>query len=128
MLDTATLLLLAAAVLPQSKWREIGKTSTGNSVFLEGKSVRKAPDGIITASIRVTYTPPVDTPQGKVTSARVVAMFDCGRKQVATKQSVMYLNEAKGLEYRRRTIAKPGFGPAFSSTFADVALKHLCAR
>ena len=83
MLDTATLLLLAAAVLPQSKWREIGKTSTGNSVFLEGKSVRKAPDGI---------------------------------------------NEAKGLEYRRRTIAKPGFGPVFSSTFADVALTHLCAK
>jgi hypothetical protein len=55
-------------------------------------------------------------------------MFDCARKQVATKQSVMYLNEAKGLEYRRRTIAKPGFGPVFTSTFADVALKHLCAR
>ena len=128
MLHTATLLLLAAAVLPQSKWREIGKTSTGNSVFLEGKSVRKAPDGIITASIRVTYTPPLDTPKAKVTSSRVVAMFDCGRKFVATKQSVMYLNEAKGLEYRRRTIAKPGFGPAFSSTFADVALKHLCAK
>ncbi len=128
MLQTATLLLLAAAVLPQSKWREIGKTSTGNSVFLDGNSVRKAPDGIITASIRVTYTPPVDTPKGKITSSRVVAMFDCSRQQVATKQSVMYLNEAKGLEYRRRTIAKPGFSPAFSSTFADVALKHLCAR
>ena len=128
MLHTATLLLLAAAVLPQSKWREIGKTSTGNSVFLEGKSVRKAPDGIVTASIRVTYTPPLDTPKGKVTSSRVVAMFDCGRKFVATKQSVMYLTEAKGLEYGRRTIAKPGFGPAFSSTFADVALKHLCAK
>ena len=128
MLYTATLLLLAAAVLPQSKWREIGKTSTGNSVFLDGKSVRKAPDGILTARIRVTYTPPVDTPKGKVTSSRVVAMFDCARKQVATKQSVMYLNEAKGLEYRRRTIVKPGFSPAFSSTFADVALKHLCAK
>ncbi len=128
MLQPAILLLVAAAVLPQSKWREIGKTSTGNSVFLDGNSVRKAPDGIITASIRVTYTPPVDTPKGKVTSSRVLAMFDCGRQQVATKQSVMYLNEAKGLEYRRRTIAKPGFSPAFASTFADVALKHLCAK
>ncbi len=125
---TLTLLLVAAAVLPQSKWQEIGKTSTGNSVFLDGKSVRKAPDGIITASLRVTYTPPVDTPKGKVTSSRVIAMFDCSRKLVATKQSVMYLNEAKGLEYRRRTIAKPGFGAPFSSTFADVALQHLCAK
>jgi len=128
MLYPATLLLWAAAILPQSKWQEIGKTSTGNSVFLEGKSVRKAPDGIITATLRVAYAPPVDTPKGKVTSMRAVAMFDCGRQLVATKQSVMYLNEAKGLEYRRRTIAKPGFGPAFSSTFADVALKHLCAK
>lgn len=128
MLHTATLFLLAAAVLPQSKWQEIGRTSTGNSVFLDTKSVRKAPDGIVTARIRVTYAPPVDTPKGKVTSSRVVAMFDCATKQVATKQSVMYLNEAKGLEYRRRTIAKPGFGPVFTSTFADVALRHLCAR
>jgi hypothetical protein len=128
MTHTATLLLLAAAVLPQTKWQEIGKTSTGNSVFLDGKSVRKAPDGIVTANVRVTYVPPIDTPKGKVTSSRVVAMFDCARKLVATKQSVMYLNEAKGLEYRRRTIAKPGFGPAFESTFADVALRHLCAK
>lgn len=128
MLHTATLFLVAAAVLPQSKWREIGKTSTGNSVFLEGKSVRKAPDGIITASIRVTYAPPLDTPKGKITSSRAVAMFDCARKLVATKQSVLYLNEAKGLEYSRRTIAKPGFGPALTSTFADVALRHLCAK
>lgn len=128
MLHTLTLLLMAAAVLPQPKWQEIGKTSTGNSVFLDGNSVRKAPDGIITASIRVTYTPPVDTPKGKVTSSRVLAMFDCARQLVATKQSVMYLNEPKRIEYRRRTITKPGFGPAFSSTFADVALQHLCAK
>lgn len=128
MLHTATLFLVAAAVLPQSKWREIGRTSTGNSVFLEGKSVRKAPDGTITASIRVTYAPPLDTPKGKITSSRAVAMFDCARKLVATKQSVLYLNEAKGLEYSRRTIAKPGFGPALTSTFADVALRHLCAK
>jgi len=128
MLHPATLLLLAAAVLPQSKWQEIGKTSTGNSVYLDGKSVRKAPDGIVTASLRVTYTPPLDTPKGKVTSARTVAMFDCAKRLVATKQSVLYLDERKGIEYRRRTIAKPGFGPAFSSTFADVALRHLCAK
>lgn len=128
MLPTATLILFAAAVLPQTKWQEIGKTSTGNSVYLDGKSVRKAPDGIITARIRVTYTTPLDTPKGKVTSSRAVAMFNCAKHSVATRESVFYLNEAKGLEYRRSTIAKPGFGPALSSTFADVALKHLCAK
>ncbi len=128
MLQTAALLLWAAAVLPQSKWQEIGKTSTGNSVFLDAKSVRKAPDGIVTASLRVTYTPPLDSPRGKITSSRAVAMFDCAKGLVATKQSVMYVDERRGIEARRTTIAKPGFGPALASSYADVALKHLCAK
>jgi hypothetical protein len=97
-------------------------------VYLDAKSVRKAPDGIVTARVRVTYTPPLETPRGKVTSSRAVAMFDCARRLVATRESVLFHNEAKGLEYSRRTIAKPGFGPALTSTFADVALKHLCAK
>lgn len=125
---TAPLLLLAAAVLPQTKWQEIGKTSTGNSVYLDAKSVRKSPDGIITAKVRVTYTNGLDTPAGKVMASRATAMFDCAKNLVATKESVMFLNEAKGTEYNRHTIAKPGFGPALSSTYADVALKHLCAK
>jgi len=128
MIRLAPTLLLVAAVLPQGKWREIGVTSTGNPVFLDPGSVRKARDGIITARIRVTYATPLDTPRGKVTSSRAVAMFDCARMQVATRESVLFLDEKKGLEYSRRTIAKPGFGPALSSTFADVALRHLCAK
>lgn len=125
---TAALLLWAAAVLPQTKWQEIGKTSTGNSVYLDAKSVRKSPDGIITAKVRVTYAAGLETPKGKVMSSRATAMFDCAKNAVATKESVMYINEQKGIEYRRSTVAKPGFGPALSSTYADVALKHLCAK
>lgn len=128
MFRIAPTFLLAAVLLPQGKWQEIGKTSTGSAVFLDPRSVRKGTDGIITASIRATYSPPLDTPRGKVPSSRAVAMFDCTTMRVATKQSVLYLNEAKGLEYSRRVIAKPGFGPALSSTFADVALKHLCKK
>ena len=128
MFRAAPMLLLAALVLPQGKWQQIGTTSTGNPVFLDAKSVRKSADGIVTASLRVTYATPMDVPGGKVTSARTVAMFDCAGNKVATKESVLYFNEKKGQEYRRRTIAKPGSGPAFSSTYADVALKHLCAK
>lgn len=128
MFGAAPMLLLAALVLPQGKWQEIGKTSTGNSVFLDAKSVRKSSDGIVTASLRVTYTPPMDVPGGKVTAARSVAMFNCAANTVATRESVLYFNETKGLEYRRRKIEKPGFGPAFSSTYADVALKYLCSK
>jgi len=115
-------------LLPQQKWQQIGTTATGSLVFLDTRSVHKGADGIITATIRATYAPPLDTPKGKVTSSRAIAMFDCATMRVATKQSVLYFNEAKGLEYSRRVIAKPGFGPALSSTFADVALKHLCAK
>ena len=128
MFRLAPISLLAAALLPQGKWQEIGKTSTGSTVFLDPRSVRKGTDGIITASLRATYSPPLDTPKGKVPSSRAVAMFDCTTMRVATKRSVLYLNEARGLEYSRRVIAKPGFGPALSSTFADVALKHLCKK
>lgn len=128
MIRLAPTLLLVAAVLPQGKWREIGVTSTGNPVFLDARSVHKGSDGIITAGIRVAYATPLETPRGKVTSSRAVAMFDCARMQVATKESVLFFDEKKGLEYSRRTIAKPGFGPALTSTFADVALKHLCAK
>jgi hypothetical protein len=123
-----TVLLFAAAILPQGKWQEIGKTSTGNPVFLDPRSVKKGGDGIITASLRVTYATPLDTPKGKVTASRAVAMFDCAGQKVATRQSILYLDEAKKIEYSNRTIAKPGFGPALPSTFADVALKHLCAK
>jgi hypothetical protein len=128
MIRLAPTLLLVAAVLPQGKWREIGVTSTGNPVFLDARSVHKGSDGIISAGIRVTYATPLDTPRGKVTSSRALAMFDCARMQVATRESVLFFDEKKGLEYSRRKIAKPGFGPALSSTFADVALKHLCAK
>lgn len=128
MFRIAPTVLLAAALLPQQKWQQIGTTSTGSLVFLDQRSVRKGADGIITATIRATYAPPLDTPKGKVTSSRAIAMFDCATMRVATKQSVLYLDEAKGREYSRRVIAKPGFGPALSSTFADVALKHLCAK
>lgn len=124
----AALLLWATAVLPQSKWQEIGKTSTGNSVYLDGKSVRKSPDGILTAKVRVTYKDGLDTPKGKVSSSRATAMFDCAKNLVATKESVMYLNETAGTVYRKSTIAKPGFGPALSATYADVALRYLCAQ
>ncbi len=128
MFRIAPTILLAAVLLPQGRWQEIGRTSTGNAVFLDPRSVRKGSDGIITASIRATYAPPYETPKGQVTSSRVVAMFDCATRRVATKQSVLYHDEAKGVEYSRRVIAKPGFSPALSSTFGDVALKHLCKK
>jgi hypothetical protein len=109
------------------RWQEIGKTSTGNVVFLDPRSVSRDSVGIITATVRVVYTEAVDTPQGPITGSRAIAMFDCPAKRVAVKESIIWHDERKGTMYRKSTPAKPGFGPALTSTFAHVALEHLCA-
>jgi hypothetical protein len=109
------------------RWQEIGKTSTGNAVFLDPRSVSRDSAGIITATVRVVYTEAVDTPQGPITGSRAVAMFDCAAKRVAVKESIIWHDERKGTMYRKSAPAKPGFGPALTSTFAHVALEHLCA-
>lgn len=120
-------LLLAPAAAQAQRWQEIGKTSTGNSVFLNPRSVSKAPDGIITATVRVVYTTPVDTPQGPITGSRSIAMFDCTARKVAVKENIIWHDEARGTIYRKSNPAQPGFGPALTSTFAHVAMEHLCA-
>ena len=109
------------------QWREIGKTSTGNPVFVDPRSVSRDSTGIITATVRVVYAEPVDTPQGPITGSRAVAMFDCVGRKVAVKESIIWHDERRGTVYRRSAPARPGFGPALTSTFAHVALEYLCA-
>ncbi|MBL8996573.1 MAG: hypothetical protein KJZ74_01590 [Gemmatimonadales bacterium] len=121
----ALLLLLAAPVQP--RWQAIGTTSTGNSVFLDPRSV-STKDGIITATVRVVYQEAVATPQGPITGSRSVAMFDCANRTVAVKENIIWHDEQKGTVYRRSAPKVPGFGPALTSTFAHVALEHLCAK
>ena len=124
---TLSLLLALVAALPpfQGRWQEIGRTSTGNSVFLDPKSV-KTTDGIITATVRVTFVDPVKVPQGKVTSSRATARFDCAKKMVAVLENTMYTDEKAGAVYQRSAPKIPGFGPVFTSNFSGVALAHLC--
>lgn len=110
------------------RWQEAGKTSTGNPVFVDTRSVRTDSAGIITATVRVTYTEPVATPQGPITGTRAVAMFDCAKKLVAVKESIIWHDEAKGTIYRKSAPKQPGFGPALRSTFAAVAMEYLCGR
>lgn len=130
LLPTAVALAVlgGAAEAQSARWREIGKTSTNNPVFIDPRSVSKGADGIITATVRVVYAEPVDTPQGPITGSRAVAMFDCANQKVAVKESIIWHDEAKGTMYRKSTPAKPGYGPALKSTFAHVALEHLCAE
>jgi hypothetical protein len=126
-LIAAVLLAVVPAAAQAQRWQDIGKTSTGNTVFVDPRSVSKAADGIITATVRVVYTTAVDTPQGPITGSRSIAMFDCAAKKVAVKENIIWHDEARRTMYRKSNPAQPGFGPALTSTFAHVAMEHLCA-
>ena len=54
-------------------------------------------------------------------------MFDPAKQTVAVKENIIWHDERKGTIYRKSVPAQPGFGPALRSTFAWVALEHLCA-
>lgn len=123
------LLLSAVPLAAQSapRWREIGRTSTGNTVFIDPRSISRDSTGILTATVRVVFSEPVSTPQGPITGSRSIAMFDCVKKLVAVKENIIWHDERAGTIYRRSAPAVPGFDPALTSTFAHVALENLCA-
>ena len=122
------LLLLGAPALSasaQGRWKEIGKTASENSVYVDPRSVKKV-NGIITARIRVKFTKPVKTPQGDWLSSQHIAMFDCAKSTVAAKETVYYGDLAATRVIEKKTIAQPGFGPAIGGSMTQIALDYLC--
>jgi hypothetical protein len=105
-----------------------GKTRSGNPVFVDRRTVKTGSDRIINATIRVVYTTPVKTPKGNLTASRAVAMFDCEKMTFATKENATYIDERTNNVFQRTVNKQPGFGPAISGNFADVALQHFCKR
>ena len=127
-LAAAVIAFVPVAAAAQGRWKEVGKTRTGNPVFIDQRTVKTAKDGIISATIRVAYETPVKTPKGNVTASRALAMFDCKASTFATKENAMYIDEKTDKVFQRTVNAKPGFGPTIAGNFADVAMKHLCAK
>lgn len=124
----AIALVLLAAPTPaaaQARWKEIGKTSSGNSVFVDRRSVERA-GGIVTAVVRVRFTTPVQTPKGAMTSSRTVAMLDCAKRRLAAKENVYYIDERTNRVAERTVNKLPGYGPALKGTLGDVALTYFC--
>jgi hypothetical protein len=126
-----TIVALAAApnapnAVQAPRWQEIGKTSAGNPVYIDPKSVKKGADGIITATVRATFVKPVTTPKGPITASRTVAMFDCAKKTVAVKENTYFHDEKANNVFQRSAAGQPGFGPAIRGTLPDVAMAHLC--
>ena len=129
----ASILLFVSAIAgppnaSQAKWREIGKTSVGNPVYLDPKSVKKSADGIITATLRAVFVKPVATPKGPITTSRTVAMFDCGKKTVAVKENIYFHDEKANSVFQRSAPVKPGFGTVIKGTLPDVAMGYLCPK
>jgi len=130
---TLSLVTLAAIALSvsheppvQPRWQEVGKTRSGNPVFVDARTVKRGSDGIVSATIRVTYVTPVKTPKGNLTASRAQAMFNCGNRTFATRENATYIDEAKNVVFQRTVNQQPGFGPVIAGNFADVALQHLC--
>jgi hypothetical protein len=112
----------------QARWKEIGKTSTGNTVYVDPASVKKD-TGIITARIRVRFLSPVILANGdQVALSHDVAMFDCAKSRVAKKESTYYSDVAATKVVQHTTIAQPGFGPALGGSLSQVALDYFCKK
>ena len=118
--------LVLASTASAQKRVEIGKTSVGTPVLLEANSVSRQ-DGIVTATVRVRLQPPLKHSSGDLKSSRTIAMYDCAKQTVATKESWYYLDDAGTKIGLHKTVKLPGFGPSFKGSLADVAMRHLCA-
>lgn len=123
-----TLLLVSSGISAQgnSRWREIGTTSTGNKVYVDPRSVKDSATFKV-AEVRTVYAEPASTPAGPITGSRARAAFDCAQKRVAVIENIIYHDERANRVYRSSKPRIPGFSPALTSTFAHVALEHLCA-
>jgi hypothetical protein len=118
-------LVAPARAQAQGRWKEIGKTSAGNPVYVDPGSI-KTVNGIVHARIRVRFITPVDAPEGKWLSSQHAAMFDCAKSTLANKESTYY-SDAAGTKVIKHTVnAKPGFGPALGGSMTQVALDYIC--
>lgn len=125
---TAVILLLTpVAAHAQARWTEIGKTSSGNRVFVDRKSVR-AQKELRDATVRVVFTTPVESRGGPLYTSRTKAIFNCATRRMAVKENTFYGNakETKVVEHKVNKI--PGFGWVPEGSLGTVALDYLCRK
>ncbi len=79
------MILSFASIAHPQNLTKIVATSVGTPVMLEMRSVSRA-SGIDTATVRAALQPAIKTPKGDYKSARSIAMFDCVKRTVATKE------------------------------------------
>lgn len=120
-------LLLVAAAHPAAaqKWADIGTTSAGNVVSVDPKSIKRH-GHLVSATVRVVFTPPVKASRGTWASSKSIATFDCTKRYLAAKENIYYA-DVKGTKVVERSVNKqPGFGPALGGSMGGIAVDHLC--
>jgi hypothetical protein len=107
------------------KWKDIGRTSSGNVVSVDERSIKRKGD-TVAATVRVVFTEPVKASRGTWKSSKTSATFDCKRRYLAAKENVFYSDE-KGTRVVERSVNKqPGFGPGLSGSLGGIAVDYLC--
>jgi surface-adhesin protein E len=127
--QTVILLLAstAAPALAQGRWKEIGKTSAGNAIYLDPSTV-KTVNGITTARIRVRFVPPIATPEGNWVTSQHLAMFNCAKATFASKESIYFSDEAGKKVVEKKVNKIPGYSQATPGSITKVALDYLCKK
>lgn len=114
-----------APVAHAQKWKDIGKTNSGNVVSVDERSIKHKGDTVL-ATVRVVFTEPVKAARGTWKSSKTTASFDCKRRYLAAKENVFYSDE-KGTKVVERSVNKqPGYGPGLSGSLGGIAVDYLC--
>src|SRR4051812_44114090 len=95
-------------VAAQKGWTEIGRTSAGNVISYDKRSV-KTSKGITSAMVQVKFTKPVAVGKDRWYLSRHDVMFDCGKRTVASKSNVYYGDAGATKVVKRDVIKIPGF-------------------
>ena len=120
--------VILASIAPGAqaqKWTTIGTTSSGNIVSIDPRSVKRRGD-LVSATVRVVFTPPVKAARGMWASSRIAADFDCNKRYLASKGSVYYSDEKGTKIVERSVIKQPGFGPGLSGSLGGISVDYLC--
>ncbi len=130
MRSVAIVAILLVSLVPAAfaqKWKDIGKTASGNVVSVDPRSVKRN-GALVSATVRVVFTPPVKAARGIWASSTTSATFDCARKYLAAKENVFY-SDVRSTKVIERSVNKlPGYGPALGGSLGGLAVEYLCRK